>query len=129
MTKATEVVVAVLFDEKGRFLMSSRPEGKVYSGYWEFPGGKVEKGETLEMALKREMLEELNLTVDHCREVHSLVYTYPHDTVHLHFIQCEAAGQTPECKESQTYRFFTLENLPEPILPATLPVLQRVISR
>ena len=47
-TKPTEVVVAVAFDKDGRFLMTSRPEGKVYAGYWEFPGGKVEAGETLE---------------------------------------------------------------------------------
>ena len=52
-TKPTEVVVAVAFDKDGRFLMTSRPEGKVYAGYWEFPGGKVEAGETLEEALVR----------------------------------------------------------------------------
>ena len=56
-TKPTEVVVAVAFDKDGRFLMTSRPEGKVYAGYWEFPGGKVEAGETLEEALVREMKE------------------------------------------------------------------------
>lgn len=60
-TKPTEVVVAVAFDKDGRFLMTSRPEGKVYAGYWEFPGGKVEAGETLEEALVREMKEELGI--------------------------------------------------------------------
>ena len=56
-TKPTEVVVAVAFDKDGRFLMTSRPEGKVYAGYWEFPGGKVEIGERPEDALKREIQE------------------------------------------------------------------------
>ena len=57
-SKPTEVVVAVAFDKEGRFLMTSRPEGKVYAGYWEFPGGKVEAGGSLEEALIREMKEE-----------------------------------------------------------------------
>ena len=85
-TKPTEVVVAVAFDKEGRFLMTSRPEGKVYAGYWEFPGGKVEAGETLEEALVREMKEELGVQVTDCREVYSTVFTYPHATVHLHFL-------------------------------------------
>lgn len=68
-TKPTEVVVAVAFDKDGRFLMTSRPEGKVYAGYWEFPGGKVEAGETLEEALVREMKEELGVQVTDCRGV------------------------------------------------------------
>lgn len=68
-TKPTEVVVAVAFDKDGRFLMTSRPEGKVYAGYWEFPGGKVEAGESLEEALIREMKEELGVQVTDCREV------------------------------------------------------------
>ena len=108
-TKPTEVVVAVAFDKDGRFLMTSRPEGKVYAGYWEFPGGKVEAGETLEEALVREMKEELGVQVTDCREVYSTVFTYPH--------------------EGQTYRFCTLEDLPHPILPATEPVLAQVTAR
>ena len=60
-TKPTEVVVAVAFDKDERFLMTSRPEGKVYAGYWEFPGGKVEAGESLDEALTREMKEELGV--------------------------------------------------------------------
>lgn len=62
-TKPTEVVVAVAFDKDERFLMTSRPEGKVYAGYWEFPGGKVEAGESLDEALTREMKEELGVQV------------------------------------------------------------------
>ncbi len=77
-TKPTEVVVAVAFDKDGRFLMTSRPEGKVYAGYWEFPGGKVEAGESLDEALTREMKEELGVQVTDCREVYSTVFTYPH---------------------------------------------------
>ncbi len=73
---------------KGRFLMTSRPEGKVYAGYWEFPGGKIEPGETAEDAIRREMREELGAEIFDCKEVKTSVFTYPHATVHLHFIQC-----------------------------------------
>ena len=50
-----EVAVGVLIREDGRMLLSSRPEGKPYAGYWEFPGGKLEKGETVHQALAREL--------------------------------------------------------------------------
>ena len=116
-TKPTEVVVAVAFDKDGRFLMTSRPEGKVYAGYWEFPGGKVEAGETLEEALVREMKEELGVQVTDCRGVYSTVFTYPHATVHLHFLHCRLNPEELKCLEGQTYRFCTLEDLPHPILP------------
>ena len=61
LTKFTEVVVGVIVDEKGRYLMAQRPQGKVYAGYWEFPGGKVELGESHEQALVRELREELGI--------------------------------------------------------------------
>lgn len=123
----TEVVVAVLFDDKGRFLMSSRPEGKVYSKFWEFPGGKVEPGETLEQALKREMLEELGVELLTVKEVLTQEVTYPHDTVRLHFFQCRKWLGAIEPKEHQTYGFFCGgKDLPSPILPGTIPVLDKV---
>ena len=59
----TEVAVGVLVDAHGRFLLTSRPAGKVYAGYWEFPGGKLEAGETVEQALRRELHEEIGITI------------------------------------------------------------------
>lgn len=58
------VVAAALIDEEGRVLLQRRPEGKAMAGLWEFPGGKVERGETPEAALVRELAEELAITVD-----------------------------------------------------------------
>ena len=58
-----DVAVGVLIDADGRFLLTSRPDGKVYAGYWEFPGGKLEAGESVEAALARELHEELGIAV------------------------------------------------------------------
>ena len=62
-----EVAVGVLIERdaqgrESRFLLTSRPQGKVYAGYWEFPGGKLEAGETVEQALRRELHEEIGVT-------------------------------------------------------------------
>ena len=59
----TEVAVGILSREDGALLLTSRPEGKVYAGYWEFPGGKLEPGETVEQALRRELQEELGIVI------------------------------------------------------------------
>src|SRR3972149_10911698 len=56
-----EVVAAVICNERDEFLLAQRPAGKVYAGYWEFPGGKVEDGETAAAALRRELHEELGI--------------------------------------------------------------------
>jgi 8-oxo-dGTP diphosphatase len=58
-----DVAVGVLIDAQGSFLLTSRPEGKVYAGYWEFPGGKLEAGESVEQALRRELHEELGIEI------------------------------------------------------------------
>ena len=62
--KIIEVACGVLIREDGAVLIGSRPEGKPYAGYWEFPGGKLEDGETVGDALKREFREELDMTVN-----------------------------------------------------------------
>ena len=59
----TEVAAGILLDSQQCFLMGQRPVGKPYAGYWEFPGGKVEAGETLFQALQRELQEELGITI------------------------------------------------------------------
>ncbi len=61
--RPVDVAVGVLIDAEGRFLLTSRPQGKVYAGYWEFPGGKLEAGETVEQALRRELHEEIGITI------------------------------------------------------------------
>ena len=74
-----EVAVGVLIERddaghEGRFLLTSRPEGKVYAGYWEFPGGKLEAGESVEDALRRELQEELGITIETARHYSKIIF-------------------------------------------------------
>ena len=77
----TEVAVGVLIDASGAFLLTSRPPGKVYAGFWEFPGGKLEPGETVEQALRRELEEEIGLTIGPARARRDELVDYPHALV------------------------------------------------
>src|SRR5258705_13279048 len=82
--KVIEVAAAVIQRPDGSFLLAQRPQGKVYAGYWEFPGGKVEAGEEASRALSRELHEELGIDVERAWPWIPRVFTYPHGTVRLH---------------------------------------------
>jgi 8-oxo-dGTP diphosphatase len=84
MVKITDVAVAVFIQPDGSFLLSSRPAGKPYAGYWEFPGGKIEPGESVRDALRRELIEELNVVIDECAPWFTFMMHYQHATVRLH---------------------------------------------
>jgi 8-oxo-dGTP diphosphatase len=119
-----EVAVGVLIRADGAFLLTSRPHGKVYAGYWEFPGGKVEPGETVEQALRRELLEEIGLVIGtvHAWRVERI--DYPHALVRLNF--CKVYDWTGELHmhERQSCAWEQLPVQVRPVLPGTLPVLQ-----
>ncbi len=89
-TKIVEVSVAVLQRPDGSFLLAQRPAGKIWAGYWEFPGGKVEPGETAREALLRELREELGITVETAYPWLTRVFIYPHATVRLNFFRVTA---------------------------------------
>lgn len=80
-----EVVAGILYRDQNTFLLSSRPEGKPYAGYWEFAGGKVEAGETLFAALQREFKEELSIQIHAATPWLTRIHDYEHARVHLHF--------------------------------------------
>jgi 8-oxo-dGTP diphosphatase len=121
-----DVAVGVLIRADGKFLITSRPEGKPYAGYWEFPGGKLEVGETVEHALQRELDEELGIHI-HLNRVErwkELVMEYPHAVVRLHFCKVwDWAGEL-EMREHQQFAWETLPPHIAPLLPGTIPVLQ-----
>jgi 8-oxo-dGTP diphosphatase len=122
--RPVDVAVGVLIDAHGRFLMTSRPVGKVYAGYWEFPGGKVEPGETVEQALARELHEELGIGIGTPQRWHEETVDYPHARVRLHFCKVFAWSGAFEMREGQTMAWETLPVRSRPVLPGTVPVLR-----
>jgi len=120
----TEVAVGVLVQSDGRYLLAQRPPGKPYEGYWEFPGGKLERGETVETALARELHEELGIVMTQCHRWHTLEHDYPHAYVRLHF--CKVTGWTgePHGREGQAFSWQRLPVEVAPLLPAAIPVLE-----
>ena len=119
-----DVAVGVLIDGDGRFLLTSRPDGKVYAGYWEFPGGKLEAGESVETALKRELHEELGIAVEAARPWRVEIVDYPHARVRLHFCKVSTWSGDFEMREGQRMAWQTLPVEVRPVLPGTVPVLR-----
>jgi 8-oxo-dGTP diphosphatase len=118
-----EVAVGVLIRPDGAFLLTSRPAGKVYAGYWEFPGGKVEPGESIEAALARELHEELGLAVGACERWRVELMSYEHARVRLNFCKVFAWRGEPVPHEGQQLSWQQLPVDVAPLLPGTLPVL------
>ncbi len=118
-----DVAVGVLIDAQGRFLLTSRPVGKVYAGHWEFPGGKVESGETIEQALRRELHEELGITIGPIEPWQVELMDYPHARVRLHFCKVHAWQGEFEMREGQAMTWQDLPVQVAPVLPGTVPVL------
>lgn len=119
----TEVAVGVLIDASGAFLLTSRPPGKVYAGFWEFPGGKLEPGETVEQALRRELEEEIGLTIGPARAWRDALVDYPHALVRLHFCKVFEWKGDLQMREGQRFRWERLPVVCAPVLPGTVPVL------
>ena len=118
-----DVAVGVLMQADGRFLLTSRPEGKVYAGYWEFPGGKLEAGETVEQALRRELQEELDITIGAAQLWKTQMVDYPHALVRLHFCKVWDWQGELQMREGQLHAWQTLPVAVTPVLPGTIPVL------
>ena len=124
-----DVAVGVLIERdlqgrESRFLLTSRPEGKVYAGYWEFPGGKLEMGETVEAALRRELEEELGIRIGEVHRWKIELVDYAHARVRLHFCKVFAWHGELQMRERQSMAWQTLPVAVTPVLPGTLPVLK-----
>lgn len=120
----TEVAVGVLINAQGEFLLTSRPVGKVYEGYWEFPGGKLEAGETVEQALRRELQEEIGITIEGAQPWKVELVDYPHALVRLNFCKVWAWQGDLHMREGQQFAWQRLPVEVQPVLPGTVPVLQ-----
>ena len=117
-----DVAVGVLMQGE-TFLLTSRPEGKVYAGYWEFPGGKLETGESVEHALRRELQEELGITIGPAQVWKTQMVDYPHALVRLHFCKVWDWQGELQMREAQSHVWQTLPVAVVPVLPGTIPVL------
>jgi 8-oxo-dGTP diphosphatase len=119
-----DVAVGVLIRPDGDFLLTSRPAGKVYEGYWEFPGGKLEAGETVVQALARELHEELGITIGLAEPWKVELVDYPHALVRLSFCKVFSWTGDLQMREAQSFSWQCLPVQVEPVLPGTVPVLQ-----
>jgi 8-oxo-dGTP diphosphatase len=131
-TKIVEVAAAVLQRPDNSFLLAQRPPDKIWAGYWEFPGGKIEPGETPYHALVRELREELGITVETAYPWLTRVYTYPHATVRLNFFRVTAWSGELHPHEGQQFAWQSPtpalsrgeREMASPILPANEPILR-----
>ena len=125
----TEVASGILLDSQQRFLMGQRPVGKPYAGYWEFPGGKVEAGETLFQALQRELQEELGITIHSSVDLMTIEHDYPHAYVRIHVsVIRDWSGEPTGCEnQALSWQDLNRDQLSvDPLLPAALPMIQQL---
>ncbi len=123
--KITEVAVAVFLKPDGAFLLSSRPHGKPYPGYWEFPGGKIEPGETVLQAMIRELVEELNVTISKATPWFTFMMHYTHATVRLHCWRVSEWHGEMHGMEGQHFEWQRLDGLTVgPTLPGCAPIFR-----
>jgi 8-oxo-dGTP diphosphatase len=109
----------------GSFLLGQRPAGKVYAGYWEFPGGKIEAGEGALPAIARELHEELGIEIETAYPWLTRDYDYAHAAVRLHFFRVVKWAGTLHGRESQRFVWQSPEAVSvDPLLPANAPILR-----
>ncbi|VVC76332.1 CTP pyrophosphohydrolase [Aquicella siphonis] len=121
--------VAGILMRNSRLLVAERPKGKPYSGFWEFPGGKIEQNESGESALKRELQEELGIEVMAASHLFDHTYSYPDKIVHLEiWLVAEFSGE-PKSLENQAIQWLTREEiLSLPLLEGNWPVMDKLVS-
>ena len=121
------VVAGILLNQDGDYLLSSRPEGKPYAGYWEFAGGKVEAGETDFQALQREFEEELDIRILAATPWLTKIHSYEHARVCLKFLWANPDQWTgePQSREGQAWSWQKAGDFNvAPMLPANGPLLR-----
>jgi mutator protein MutT len=122
---AVHVAAAVLVDRRGRILIAQRPAGKHLAGSWEFPGGKIEPGETRTAALARELKEELGVTIERPRPLLRLRHAYPYGEVLLDVWVVRRYRGEPRGLDGQALRWCSRRELPDvELLPADQPIVE-----
>lgn len=112
----------------GSFLLGQRPKGKVYAGYWEFPGGKIETGESPLAAITRELHEELGIEVEVAYPWLTRDYDYEHAAVRLRFFRVVGWSGNPHGRENQIFSWQTPADVRvTPLLPANAPIMRALL--
>ena len=124
----TIVVSAAVIERDGRFLITRRQQGVHLEGYWEFPGGKCDEGESLAACLERELREELDVSARPGEELFTTVHDYPDRRVELHFLNCEIAGE-PRPQMGQDMMWAPRESLADLEFPPADGELIRMLTR
>lgn len=128
--KVTEVAVGIILQPGGKFLLAKRPEGKPYENYWEFPGGKLEEGESVHQALARELFEELGIQIQDSQAWDVIEHDYPHAYVRLYLrVVRDWTGQA-QGLEGQELHWQALKSNQDadvsPLLPATITIMEKM---
>ncbi len=123
----TKIVVAAVIERDGAFLIAQRRADDSFPGLWEFPGGKVDPGESPEEALRRECLEELAVEIEVNRIRDAIFHRYETFSVLLLFYNCQIVRGEPKPIECDNPRWVPLKELDKyPLLPGDLPFVERL---
>jgi 8-oxo-dGTP diphosphatase len=125
------VVAGIIWNESAtQLLISRRVDGSHLAGSWEFPGGKLEQGESLEQALARELMEELNITFSTCRFFSRIVFEYPEKKVELHFYEVMGVYGDVIGRQGQEFKWIDVLDLPHYRFPeANEPVVNGLLEK
>ncbi len=129
ITRVAVVIIERIESGVYEMLFAQRPEGKAYAGHWEFPGGKIEAGESVEAASIREIEEELGLFIERVEPLTIERFSYPHAHVELNFVTTRDWRGEPHGREGQAFSWQRVDDIHvSPLLPALLTVQSTVLS-
>ncbi len=128
--KRIHIVPGIIFNQdKSQVFITKRPDDKHKGGFWEFPGGKVEEGETIEQAMTRELDEEIGIKVTEQSLFEHLEFDYTDKSLKFDFILVTDFEEQPYGKEGQQGEWVRLESLNQYAFPeANVPILERVVK-
>lgn len=121
-----EVAIAII-EREGQFLVSQRLPEDSFGGFWEFPGGKLNPGESLEMGLAREIMEELGVHVQVGTKRIEIRHQYPSRAIHLHCFDCRLVEGEPRAIECASWRWVRAEELEALVFPPASQPLIRLL--
>lgn len=104
------IVCAAIMNSSKQVLLARRMANKKLGGFWEFPGGKLESHEDLDMALAREIREELNLEIENAKLLYIKPYVYPHGQVLILFYVCDLKSGTPQLVDHDEIKWCTIDD-------------------